>query len=812
VVRSSSWISANEPVVVAGYLIAGGLFYLGHTCRSAAGTVEPAQINPGLPVDPPSAARPVHDLAPAPAYHLISSAHRAAYLRWLAQGRTGDDVPLGLVQLFFSGLERRLLLDARTDPVARDEFAVISAELRRLRSRYGARHASFGAQVTSLLETLDLLAATPTPPPPQTAAPAPAIVPEAPRWPVPTALRIRLAQLANVGAPVPGDWARCWAWYHPALFPTMPQTRCPEEFDRLFALRYRRLSSGLVPAVADRPPVRTGYLPVNPAMDTVVVERPELPDVLEEPAATRRLAALVADVSGALTPYSRWLGRTPGGRNSVASTVLLPDDLLQDEPGPLRPLLAWADERLDGSATTVVDGGEFAPFWSCADPRRMSRDEAVSFVVVLARLGLGVEPDARFGGPPLASGPVVLFRLGRPGADGGTTVRVTGTYRAACHALSVVAATWPGVGDGVASSPAGAPIDPAVSRGELVNRGDLVNRAVTALAAEVPFSVDERIRLGAHLRWLLATGADPQPVRRRSGALTGEQREIGARVLLRLATETGPMGPQKVAALATGYRLLGLPEDRLYTQLHRAAAQQHEPQPPVRGAEADAGRAVVRVPEPVPEPVPVLARRARQADVGHPLPWTLDTVAGSGADRTTAAGSGADLGNLHRASSGGEGGAWLQLQPEMIARRAAETETVGVLLAEVFAADSVEAVGSVEAAGSSQTARIPEAPGGPKAHGGRGRGPADTPRAGSSSPAGPFAGLDVRHRGLLTELASRPAWTGAEFSALAAGHDLLPAGALEVINEMAIERAGQVVVEEDEVLVVDVAAARELLG
>lgn len=766
--------------MVAGYLIAGGLLYLGHSCRSATGTSEPAQINPGLPVDPPSVARPVHDVTQAPAYHLISAAHRAAYLRWLAEGRIGDDVPLGLVQLFCSGLERRVLLDARTDPAARDEFGVIAAELRRLGDRYGARHPSFGAQLTALLEVLDLLAATPTPPSPQTAAPAPPIVAQAPRWPIPTALRIRLAQLANAGRPVPADWARCWAWYHPALFPTVPQTRCPDEFDRLFTLRYRRLPSGLIPVGTDRPPVRIGYLPINPAMDTVVVERPELPDVLEEPAATRRLAALVADISGALTPYSRWLGRTPGGRDSVASTILLPDDLLQDEPGPLRPLLAWAEERLGGAATAVVDAGEFAPFWSSADPRRMSRDEAVSFAVVLGRLGLGVEPDARFGGPPLGSGPVVLFRLGGPGADVGTTVQVPGEYRAARHMLSVVAATWPGVGDAVPSSPERAPIDLAASL------DDLVNRTVTALTAEIPFSVDERIRLGAHLRWLLATGVDPQPVRRRATALTGEQREIGARVLLRLATEEpGPVGPRTVAALATGYRLLGLPEDRLYPQLHRVATRQPRPRPPVGRAGADTVRTAVQVSEPVPVPV----RRARRVDAGHPLPWARSVAPGRDPDRGDP-----DRGDPRGADPGGGGGSWLELQPEAIGRRTAETEAVAALLAEVFAADGEirAADGEIRATG--------------------GEGPAGGPRTDAASPAGPQAGLDVRHRGLLTELAARPTWTGTEFAALAAGHELLPAGALEVINEAAIECTGQVVVEEDDVLVVDIAAARELLG
>jgi hypothetical protein len=922
----SGWVPANQPVAVAGYRIAAGLVYFGQSCRSAAGTVEPAQINPGLPVDPPSSRGPVHDPGPAPAYHLISSAHRAAYLRWLARGRSGDDVPPGLLQLFCSGLERRVLLDARTDPAARDEFGAIAAELRRLRELYGPRHPAFGTRVTALLEVLDLLVAPSTPPFPASQLPAsqlpaspfpasppvggalpvgvgppplrtddvrsqsppvddcpPPILPDAARWPVPIALRIRLAQLANAGRPVPPDWARCWAWYHPALFPTTPQTRCPTEFDRLFALRYRRrLPSGVVPEGVDRPPVRIGYQPINPAMDTVVVERPELPDVLEDPAATRQLAALLAEVGGALTPYSRWLGRTPGGRDTVASTMLLPDDLLREEPGPLGPLAAWVDDRLGAGTTAVVDAGELAPFWSSADPRRMSRDEASSFAVVLARLGLGVEPDVRFVGPPLGSGPLVLFRLGQPGSDGVMPVLASDAYRAACHVLSVVAAIWPRVADPADPATTGpGPADPATT-GPGPDRDVLVNGAVTALAAELPLSLDERTRLGARLRWLFAAGVDLRPVRRRSGSLAPEQRDAGARVLLRLAVESGEVGPAQVAALTTGYRLLGLPEDLLYPQLHQVVAgRQSGATDPGQLARSGRSTRTDRVPMPVctAEPAPVVARRGRSLDIGHPLPWArpLTGRPDPAPARARAAGrpeegrpeegrpeegrpeegrpedGGPEDGGPEdgRPEEGHSGGGLLCLEQETLGRRLTETAVVDALLAEVFDVDpdphAMDPVGLMEpgigetdrmyhrvtAAAPAARSHEPDSVDVPREFGTAGA----ATTAGATT-AGPAAGLDPRHRGLLAEVASRSSWTGAQLTRLAARHGVLPAGALDLINELAIERAGQAVVEVDvavggsvggddavedagsgrdgtwqeETWVVDLVVARELLG
>ena len=641
----------------------------------------------------------MHDFGAAPSYHLLSSGHRAAYLEWLARGRAGDGVPIGLVLLFCAGLERRVLLDGATDPIAQTEFGVIAAELRRLLDRYGERHQAFRQQAGNLLEVLELLTAPTSWPPPAGRAVPPPVATDGPRWPVPSELRIALAQLANSGRPVPPDWARCWAWYHPSLFPTTPQTRCPEEFTRLFALRYHsRLPSGLIPTSTGRPPVRIGYQPVNPGMDTMVVDRPDLPDVLDEPSATRQLGALADEVTGALTPYSRWLARTPGGRNSVASTVLLPPDLLEAEPGPLRPLMTWADRRLQGSGQAVVDGAEFAPFWSSADPRGMSREEAASLAVVLARIGLGVEPDVRFAGPPLKPGPAVLFRLDAREPGPGTPDQPSADYRSACLLLAVAAAT-------VLANP-----DPHALAADR-SRDATVNRTVTALAAEVRVTVDERTRLSARLRWLLASGVDPVKLRRQAEALNGAERDAGAHFLVRLVTESAPMpapmptpmpatrsvpvsapiGPDVVAPLIRGYRLLGLPEDLLYSRLHHALSRPVDPASP-------------SAPDHSAEPGPVLVRRGRPTAGGHALPWApalpgpsptsptpstaipATALPATALPATPAPATPAPA--IIAAGAQEATGGRVTLRQAVVGRKIAESETVAALLAGIFTEDS----------------------------------------------------------------------------------------------------------------------------
>jgi hypothetical protein len=145
---------------------------------------------------------------------------------------------------------------------------------------------------------------------------------------------------------------------------------------------------------------------------------------------------------------------------------------------------------------------------------------------------------------------------------------------------------------------------------------------------------------------------------------------------------------------------------------------------------------------------PVMIRPADPATGGYALPWT--TTTSSPAD----------------------------LDQALIARKVAETAAVGTLLAEVFAGDEQPA-------------------------------PQHAPLDGGVDPV---AGLDRPHTLLLRVLAARPSWTRPGFAALANAHQVLPDGALDLLNEAAIEATGAPVVEGDATLAVDGDVLRELLG
>jgi hypothetical protein len=663
------WIPPGQPATVGDHAIPGGLIYVGRHLRADTGGIEPALINPALPVV--TTPGRVTSSGPAPAYHLLAPAARAAYLRWLAGGRAGE-APADALRLFCFGLERRVLLDADHDSAVRRELPIIAAEARRLRTLHG------DAGLDRLLELLDLLTAPRS---------APAAMIDGG-----SALRVALARFGAAGAPVPADWALAWVRRHPTLTPRSVQVHCPDEFDRLFALRYgRRYGDGWVPP-DDVPGVRLRYRPANAGLPTTLICREDLPDVLTEPRATRMLGALVDEVAASLDAYRRWVARYPQGRGTLPAATLLPRELLDPDRGQFGELRAWADARLGGRSWTVVDGAEFTAFWHTAAPAGMARAEAAALLEVLALLGVGVEPDVRFAAPALGSGPAVLFRLGRRPADRPGARFVAAAAMARCAAAVAGAAR---------------PVDP---RGAV---GAAVLATVRDLGVHLRLDPDEGLRLVARASWLLTAGVDVERLGRHVKPLDRADRELAGRYLVTVAMAADPaVGPATVGVLARLYRLLGLDPTSVFGRLHRRSL----------GGPLD--------------DEPVVVRPAELDPGGHPLPWAVS------------------------------------LDPSAVRRTLAESSAAAALLTSIFEA-------------------APDA---------------------APAPARDVAGLDRAHGRLLGALAARPSWTRDEFGSLAAAYGVLPDGALDVLNEVAIDVAGAPVVEDGATLAVDQDVLRELLA
>jgi len=86
----------------------------------------------------------------------------------------------------------------------------------------------------------------------------------------------------------------------------------------------------------------------------------------------------------------------------------------------------------------------------------------------------------------------------------------------------------------------------------------------------------------------------------------------------------------------------------------------------------------------------------------------------------------------------------------------------------------------------------------------------DEPVAAAAGPDG-APGLDPAHRDLLRELGTRASWARTDFAALAARYGVLPNGAVDLLNEVAMETAGEPVCEGDGDLVINSEVLQELL-
>lgn len=523
----ASWLPPGTGITLAGHNIVGGLLYVGSELTSASGAMlEPALIDPRLPVDGRRPDWSGQGLDYWPSYVAIPPQSRAAYLAWLADGRRYPQLPIGYVFLYLYGLERRALHDLALDrSTAAYELPIIHAEVRRLIGIYGEHRAfqRYAGQFEQALEILTL-----------TGAQFSAGAPPAPARETPPPLRLRagLGAFALQGRPIPAQWALTWIRSHPDYYPRTAATRCATEFDALFQLRYAaRHGQGLV-VRSGRTEIALDYRPASAGFRGIAqLTLAGIPEVLTLAAPTRKLVALADECTSELEAYSRFIGRIPDGHASVQAQALLPAELVDLAVGGAGQAVAWARNRLGAAETAFVAAEEFTALISTPDTKPAKRD-----VIALARLlgaaGIGIEPDPRLGGPTPSAGPMVLFA-----APGGPTAAASDAYQAATVLLHLAAAVSAADGE--------------ISEAEQRHLSEHLERALHLTS-------DERRRLHAHLRWLIAVPVKLSGLTRRIAGIDEAQRSYVAEFLTAVAAADGQISPEEVKTLTKIYRLLGL--------------------------------------------------------------------------------------------------------------------------------------------------------------------------------------------------------------------------------------------------------------
>lgn len=532
------WIPPGDEVTVAGYTIPDGMLYVGKGLQSVAGYgIEPALIDPSLRVDHSNPNRTGEGMTYWPSYSSISPSCRAAYLEWLATGRRDPTAYIGYVFLFFYGLERRGLAEARLSDRAKQDVATILHEVEQLLEVYGSNSSfrGYAIQLVDVFKTTSSANGEIEPPM------------ERVGYELPLSLRAGIGHFIADGKPIPADWALSWFLTHPETYLLTPAKRCPKEFSALFHTRYtREFGEGLV-LKPNKSALRMTLRPASASFGGQVELSMNLPDIAALTAPVSKLRQIGESCEADLDAFSRWVGRNAAAPRILAGVALLPPELAATHGSEeAQALWAWFETTLGANDRTICPSDDLLRYCRSFGEGKLAKSEAVLLAQLLERQGYGIEPDVRFGGVPLGPGEVVvIFRLPQ-----GAAAIASPQYAAATVLLNLAVA--------VAAS------DGSISDAEL-RLFEQYKQDALAL------SVAERIRLSAHLSWLLEARPNVSGLKKRLESLDLQQRSAIAEFVIGAAGADGQISPNEIRTLGKIYPMLGLTADDVYSHVHAMA-------------------------------------------------------------------------------------------------------------------------------------------------------------------------------------------------------------------------------------------------
>ena len=636
-----------------------------------------------------------------PSYSHLAPASRTAYLDWLEAGRPGGAY-IGYVFLFFYGIERRVLFDAAHIDEARAEIPALIDEVERLIDLYQNNN-SFQGYAGNFLSFAPLI---------RGAVDAGDLTPPLTRrgWDFPVELKLALGSIVNASKPLPAPWALSWLRMHPDIQLRTAATRCAEEFNELFRIRYLAEYGDGMAIRRNKTPLKLSYHPASASLhDAIKFDTGDLPDVSRLKAPVRQLQQVAGPVTDELDAYSRWVGRHDD-RESLAAIALLPRELAQTrQPAELRRLLDRIETAMGDDDTATLPVTDLIAEYPSRRPDTLTAREAATFTELLEQRGFGVAPDIRYSGINLSRHQyAAVFRLPdeptEPAED----------YFGATVVLQLGAAV--SVADGTVTE-------------------DEEQHLEAHLEQALNLSRVDRNRLRAHLHWLMADPPKLTGMKSRLQALAPAHREVAGRFVLSVATADGHVSPEEIKVLGRIYTLLGLNPDQLHSDLHALTS------------------------DPAVRPVTVIPT---DRPTGYPIPRPPDATV----DPT-------------------DGG--LTLDKQRIAEVMESTREVTQLLTEIF--DGPFAEEPEESDPAENTVDDDEE---------------------ATSESAPDS-LDSLHAELVRYLAQRRIWSRDEFDQVAAELGLMPAGAVETINDAAFARCDEPLLEGDDPLEVNDEALEELL-
>ena len=534
---AATWVPAGHPVSVSGVTVPGGMVYVGTSLSTPHGETDPCLIDPSKSVSR-QGDYTERQMGYWPSYSEISSGARRAYLNWLAGGRKDPEADVGYVFLFFYGLERRAIIDGAKDEASQADWPVIAAELRRLLAIYGEKSHSFRRYASELLDWVSLAS-----------HPSKLYEKAVPAFPktmeLPLYIRLALGQAAVDGVPVPAHLALAWAKLEPNTYLRTPATRCPEQFEQLFAQKYAELCGNGLLLPRNRTKLKLVYRPASAGFrgyQELKLAFEDTPDVTVLTAPTKKLQEVVEAATKPLESFSRMVGKNP-------DATATPEALLQ-LPAPLWP--ESAQKALQALKARMGEGMVALPFQDLLSAlgakTAFTKDKTVSLARALESANVGFEPDVLSGAKaPKPEEKVVLFAL--PPSE--QLSRANGPYLAAALTLHLASAV-------------------ASADGEFgIKEMGHLRETVLSWKHLTP---SQTLRLLAHLRLLMQAPASLIALKKKFEPLDLSIKETIAAFMATVAQSDGEVSPAEVKMLEKVYKALGVDSKKVFSDVHAVAA------------------------------------------------------------------------------------------------------------------------------------------------------------------------------------------------------------------------------------------------
>jgi len=525
------WLAGPERVSVCGVEVTLEMVHIGkagaYDYQASHGLIDPS-LKVAATGDPSGAT-----LGYWPDYRRIDPCARRSYLEWLQGGRSDPSIPIGYVFLFFYGLEYRLLKDA-----AHEEAAAILAEVRRLHAIYGDNH-SFSRYAKALIDVAGLLAGEEIPDPELSTEPRA-------QWELPLELRVALGRKVKDGVPLNAADSLAWVLASPGTYLRTPAQRCARE---LKALWCRRFEAKWPDGFKVTPPKATISHQYRAAAGNFSAQvAVGLPDLATISGPVNRFRQLLDAIVEDLDSYSRYLGRNPDKKETIGAAVLLPAELHDGEAGRA---LQSCREQLDAivRAGEPVIAAALLPLLGVEAPAAGAKIPAATvkpLAAMLDLLDIGFEPDRRYGPAAALCGTTRLMLFNALG--GGKVDPDTGAYGTARVMIEVATLAATADGEVVAAELQSISDDIATIGG----LGSLERERLLALAKALLHDPPKRKETMARLA-SLPQAARQQVIRAAAAAVLADGRIL----------------PAEVRFLEGLHSVLGLPQQDVYSLLHR---------------------------------------------------------------------------------------------------------------------------------------------------------------------------------------------------------------------------------------------------